>query len=96
MKYDSWVTLEQDKYDLLTVLYLPDKRPKYLQTLDSLKLRLVSSLIIRKLFPRMSKKQRRKLQKYFLSKEELLEQWREDKLYKEFEEWKKSKKRPRS
>jgi len=96
VKYDSWVTLEQDKYDLLTVLYLPDKRPKYLQTLDSLKLRLVSSLIIRKLFPRMSKKQRRKLQKYFLSKEELLEQWREDKLYKEFEEWKKSKKRPRS
>lgn len=96
VKQDSWVTLEQEKYDLLTVLYLPDKRPKLLQPLDGLILHLSSSLILRKLFPKMTKKQRRKLKKYFLSEEELLDQWRDDDLYKEFEEWKKTKKHLRS
>ena len=91
MKYANWVGLETNKYDLLTIVYLPEKRSKYHKFIDRHLLSLASTTIIRRLFPDLTKRQIRKLKKILTDESDLINQWKERKEWLEFEKWKSEK-----
>lgn len=71
MHREDWLALDSSKYELLTILYLPERRPSYKKVVDHQLMKLVSNTVIRRLFPELTKGQRRRLRHLVINEQRI-------------------------